>query len=205
MQFDTITIFAITHLLAAASPGPNFFLVSNLAGRESRLKGLSAALGITLSVLVWSSVAALGFNVFLQQNPAIYNLLRYAGAAYLVWLGLKMIVGAISGASRHQSRCAEQSSAYFAVLQGFLVNVGNPKTLAYYTSVFAVLVPPGSNSAALSEVILVAVAVSFTWWCVVALAFSNLRIKKGFARIRTFIEIITGGAFVILGLRLATP
>jgi len=67
------------------------------------------------------------------------------------------------------------------VLQGFLVNVGNPKTLAYYTSVFSVLLPPGLNGAALSEVILVAVAVSFTWWCLVALVFSNIRIKKGFA------------------------
>jgi len=205
MQYDTLTIFAITHLLAAASPGPNFFLVSNLAGRESRLQGLSAALGITLSVLAWSSVAALGFNVFLHQNPAIHNLLRYAGAAYLAWLGLRMIVRAISGASRHQSRCAEQSSTHFAVLQGFLVNVGNPKTLAYYTSVFAVLVPPGSNGAALSEVVLVAVAVSFTWWCLVALVFSNSQIKRVFERIRTLIEIITGSAFIIFGLRLATP
>jgi len=205
MQIDTLTIFAITHLLAAARPGPNFFLVSNIAGRESRLQGLSAALGITLSVLVWSTVAALGFNVLLHQNPAVYNLLRYAGAAYLAWLDLRMIVAAISGASGCQSKCAERSSTCFAVLQGFFVNAGNPKTLAYYTSIFAVFVPPGSNGAALSEVILVAVAVSFTWWCLVALVFSNNQIKKVFARIRTFIEIITGGAFIILGLRSATP
>jgi len=68
---------------------------------------VSAALGITFSVLIWSCSAALGLNLFLQSFPLVYDAIRYAGAAYLVWLGVKLIRNAFSSDAERMERAKE--------------------------------------------------------------------------------------------------
>lgn len=205
MPIETLLMFAVAHLLAAASPGPNFFLVSGVAARHSRRAGFMAAVGITASVALWSSAAALGLNVFLDRYPPVYSIIRFAGAAYLLWLGLSMIRAAlIKSAGPNPSVRGGPIGDMAAVKRGFLVNIGNPKTIAYYTSIFAVLIPPETASTALFQIMLTALFVSFGWWFTVAAVFSIVGVRQAFTRIGRAIDLIAGGAFVLFGLRLAT-
>jgi threonine efflux protein len=205
MPLESLLAFALVHLMAAASPGPNFFLISGLSGRTSRRAGLLAAVGITLSVIIWSSSAALGLNVFLDRNPVLYAAIQYIGAAYLVWLGLVMLRGALRPATQPaQGDGVQSKTAFSAFRRGFLVNLSNPKTVAYYTSVFAVFVPHGSDGSALAEIVITAAVVSFCWWCAVAFLFSMPVVRNGFLKISRWIDLIAGGAFVLFGFRLAT-
>lgn len=205
LSFEILFGFALAHLMAAATPGPNFFLVSSLAMSVSRGRGVSAALGITFSVLIWSCAAALGLNLFLQSFPLVYDTIRYAGAAYLVWLGVKLMRNAFSSdaAQTESAKEAIRVSILSAFGRGFLVNITNPKTIAYYTSIFAVLVPQDSSKAVFAEIVLTAVLVSSLWWAVVAAVFSTPIVARGFANVRRHIEFVAGSVFVLFGARVA--
>jgi len=205
LSIETLAAFAVAHLLAAASPGPNFFLVTGFAMSSSRRHALLSAIGILASVAVWSSAAAAGLGLVLDRFPLVYEALRLLGAGYLIWLGVRMLRGALrTAADRTASPPVPQASYRGAILRGFFVNITNPKTVAYYTSLFAVLIPPEASSAALVEIVAVALAVSGAWWVSVALAFSTDRAKRLFDVLRRPIELIAGGAFVLFGLRIAT-
>lgn len=205
LSFEILFGFALAHLMAAATPGPNFFLVSSLAMSVSRGRGVSAALGITFSVFIWSCAAALGLSLFLQSFPLVYDTIRYAGAAYLVWLGVKLMRNAFSSDAERTEGAnkAIGVSILSAFGRGFLVNITNPKTITYYTSIFAVLVPQDASKAAFAEIVLTAVLVSCLWWAVVAAVFSTPIVARGFANVRRYVEFVAGSAFVLFGARVA--
>ena len=200
-----LLVFAVVHLLAAASPGPNRVVVGSYAAAQSRRAGLLAALGIVLATLTWVTMTALGMAAILHQSPALYEVLRYVGAAYLIWLGLRMVGAGL----KRVDPCEEgmlpgRGSTAAIVSAGYLVNMTNPKTIAYYTSLFAVLIPADAPTWLFVAAAAVAVAVSASWWSLVAVVFSTGRVRRGFARARRYLDLIMGGALILLGLRLAS-
>lgn len=87
----TLLQLAVIYLVAAASPGPNFFMVTqrSLAGRRSL--GVASALGVATASIAWAALAMAGLAAVLQQLEWVYAGIRYAGAAYLVYFGLKLL------------------------------------------------------------------------------------------------------------------
>ena len=81
----TITIFAVI------SPGPDFAMVSRNSLSLSRRAGILTAFGIGAGVLVHVSYTLLGIGVLIRETPALFDILKLVGAAYLVWLGAKML------------------------------------------------------------------------------------------------------------------
>lgn len=196
--------FAVVHFLAAASPGPNLIIVSSHASAGSRKAGLLAGLGVVFGTLTWASMAALGLGAILATYPALYEAIQYAGAAYLVWLGLRMIFDAIRNRYRDIETTAPGArSARSIVLAGYLVNMTNPKTIAYWTSLFAVLIPADSPVWLFVAAAMVAAAISASWWTLIALVFSTGAVRRYFTLARRYIDLVTGGALVFLGIRLA--
>ena len=203
LQFEILAAFAFAHLVAAASPGPNFVLLSKIAISVSRTAGVIAAMGILASAAVWSISAALGLNLVLDTYPTLRFALRFVGAAYLIWLGSGMIMGALrSRNERNSDQALEPTSAVTAFGRGFLVNITNPKTIAYYTSIFALLVPEGASKGAMVEIVIIALSVTAIWWISVALLFSNKSVANMFYRIRCGIEFLAGSAFIVFGTRM---
>lgn len=197
--------FAAVHFLATVSPGPNLIVVSSHASGVSRKAGLLAGLGIVLGSLTWASIMALGLGVVLAEFPSLYAALQYGGAAYLVWLGLRMILDGIRNRYRGIEASAPRArSARSIVLAGYLVNMTNPKAIAYWTSLFVVLIAPDSPVWLFVAVALIGAAVSASWWALVALAFSTGAVRRWFTLTRRYIDFAMGGALVVLGLRLAT-
>jgi threonine efflux protein len=204
MHIETLALFALVHLLAAASPGPNLVVVSSYA-TVSRKAGLLAALGILFGVLTWASATALGLGTALANYPHLYSVVRHAGAIYLVWLGLNLIRDGIR--NRYQGidtgRVGNKSPRSI-VLSGYLVNMTNPKSVAYYTSLFSVLIPPGSPTCMFVAAACIALLVSASWWTSVALFFSIRSIRQFFSATRRYLDFITGGAMAFFGVKLAT-
>ena len=205
LSMHVLAAFAFAHFLAAASPGPNFFLVTSITISISRFHGVLAALGILASMLIWSTSAALGLNVFLENHPLVSSALRYAGAAYLIWMGTCLVYGAIRPRVPVEIEGIAQTSmsGASAFWRGVTVNITNPKTAAYYTSIFAVLVPGSASSAALVEIVMTAALVSGLWWLSVALLFSNPQVSRLFSKAKRAIDFFAGGAFVLFGVRIA--
>lgn len=198
------TAVAATQLLAAASPGPNFVVVTSHATGGSRRAGLQVVAGVLAATVLWASSAALGLGAAVASLPGLYAALRFAGAAYLVYLGGRMVLGALRGGARAAAEGVGLATGWPAVRAGFFTNITNPKSVAYYASLFAVMVPPGSPGWLFVAAVLVAALVSALWWVSVALLFSLSPVRRAYERVRRRVDLVAGGVLILLGARLAT-
>jgi threonine/homoserine/homoserine lactone efflux protein len=186
-------------LLGFISPGPNFIAVTSITMGGTRRAGLLAGLAMGLASATWTLMAVVGMGAVLKASPAVLLVLRYAGAAYLIWLGVKLVLGA-----RGPMPAPVQDAAHglHAFRRAYLVSMTNPKALAFYASVLTVIMPP--HPPLWFSVALVAIAglVSAGWYCAVALGFSHPRVLAGFARAKFWIEGAMGLALMAIGARL---
>lgn len=186
-------------LLGFISPGPNFIAVTSITMGGTRRAGLLAGLAMGLASATWTLMAVVGMGAMLKTSPAVLLVLRYAGAAYLIWLGVKLVLGA-----RAPMPTPVQDAAHglHAFRRAYLVSMTNPKALAFYASVLTVIMPP--HPPLWFSVALVGIAglVSAGWYCAVALGFSHPRVLAGFARTKFWIEGAMGLALMAIGARL---
>jgi threonine efflux protein len=204
MDYVTI-LFAIAavQLLGAASPGPSFIIVTSYAVAGSRRSGLLVACGILAATMVWAVLAALGLGAFVTRFPAIYTALQLAGAGYLIWLGGKMLVSAIRArATARADLNPTPVAAWEALRAGFLTNMTNPKSIAYYSSVFVVMIPQGAPDWLFVAAVMVALSVSAAWWITLAAVFSVTRVRRIYDRAKRAIDAVMGGVLICLGARL---
>ncbi len=193
-------------LLACASPGPDFVAVTSqaLGGRRS---GVFTGLGITCAVAVLASLAVFGFGLLVQQFFWLYEGIRLAGAAYLVYLGARMLMAALreggGGALAQDIAQAPRLGDAQAWRRGFLVGITNPKTATFFATLFVTLLPVGAPAWVYAAVVSVVVCVTGTWLCLLAAFFSVGAVRRAYARIRRPADALMGAALVGLGARLA--
>lgn len=195
-------LVAGVQIAGAASPGPNFILISSYSTTRTIGHALKAAAGIVLGILIWSSLAILGFGVLISSSPAAYAVVQYFGAGYLIWLGVRMFVSSYRSSGLGSDSNLNLQGDRPAV-KGFLVSIANPKTIAYYTSLFTVLVPPEAPVWVLGAVVLIDAIACGAWWVLVAYFFSSNTVKHFFHNSRRHIDRLFGGALILLGLKLA--
>jgi len=134
ISLENYIAFCLAGLALAAVPGPTVTVVIANALRFGARAGLLNVAGTVLAGLMWLGIAALGLTAAVHMMGVWFDLLRYAGAAYLVWLGWKLLTAKGElGRGETQPRAAH---GFF--LQGFLVTATNPKVLV----LFGMLIPP---------------------------------------------------------------
>lgn len=186
------------------SPGPSFVLVARTAIAGSRSAGLAAAAGMGLGGVVFAVLGLLGLHAVLSTVPWLYLVLKLAGGAYLLYLGICMWRGA-----RQPLVIAEParpvvgtSGRYFLIALG--AQLSNPKTAVVYGSIFAALLPrdlPLLIALALPVVIFI---IETGWYAIVALALSSSSPRAAYLRAKTAVDRAAGGVLGLLGLKLIT-
>jgi threonine/homoserine/homoserine lactone efflux protein len=195
---------AAVQLFAAASPGPNFIIVTNYAVSRSRIHGLLAVSGILAASLTWALLAAFGLGVLLTAYPAAYSVMQFASAAYLIWLGGKIVFGALRrNLGKKPLADHQRLTAWEAVRAGFVTNMTNPKSVAYYSSLFVVMIPPDAPLDLFVAGVAVAMLVSTIWWVSVAAFFGIDAVRRVYERSRRVIDLLMGGLLIGLGVRIA--
>jgi len=190
-------------LLACASPGPDFVAVTSVALNDRR-SGVFVGLGITSAVIIWATLAILGVGLLIKELFWLYELIRMAGAAYLAYLGLRMLIGAFkSGGGQPHITQASGMGAGQAWRRGFLVGITNPKTATFFATLFVSLLPVGAPSWVYVAVVALVVGITGIWLCLPASFFSVARVRSVYARVRRPIDALMGAALVALGLRIA--
>lgn len=198
---EWIAVITIT-LLACISPGPDFAMVSRNGLLLSRRAGVLTALGIGLGVLVHVSYTLLGLGLVLQQTPWMFNALKLAGAAYLVYLGIHML-RAKPATGQPDDAPPPVMSDWAALRTGFLTNALNPKTSIFIVSLFIGVVRPDTALAMQIAYGLFIAAAHMVWFSLVALCFSAGRVRERLLAARLWIDRIFGGLLVSFGLLLA--
>jgi threonine efflux protein len=178
-------------------------IVSSASIAGSRRLGLLAVCGVLLATLTWALLAAIGLGVVIARLPAVYTVLQLAGAFYLLWLGVKMLATALRHRETQASQHVPSMSGRQAVRSGFLTNILNPKSIAYYSSIFVVVLPPHAPAWLLAAAVATALLVSAIWWVGVALFFASNAIRESYRRARRWIDAAMGAVLIGLGVRLA--
>lgn len=196
---------AAVQFLGAASPGPNFIIVTGYSMSGSRRIGLLVVLGILLATLTWAIVSASGLGALMAAFPSVYEALQWVSAVYLIWIGAKMLMGAARGRLAAKIGAgAPPMTARQAVRTGYVTNITNPKSLAYYSSLFVVMIPSDSPTWLFAAAVGTALLVSTAWWVSVALFFSVGGVRRVYERLRRGIDALFGGLLIAAGVRLAT-
>ncbi|WP_341501218.1 LysE family transporter [Gallaecimonas sp. GXIMD4217] len=199
-MMELIAVATIT-LLAVVSPGADFAMASRNAMVLGRRAGLMTALGIALAVWIHVAYSMLGVGLIISQSIVLFSLLKYLGAAYLIWLGIGLIRGA--GRTPESGGPAPAVSDRAALRMGFLSNALNPKTTLFVVALFSQVVSPETGLAVqLGYGAFISLA-HLGWFALVALALSSEHTAALVARLRQRIEQGIGGALVLLGLGLA--
>lgn len=136
LSLEHWTSFAFATLVFACMPGPAILYMTAQTLAHGRRAGLMAALGVHLGCYVHIAAATIGLAALLDQAPTVYAVMKFAGAAYLVWLGVTMLLG------RHQSH-GETADHKPAVLRdSMVVEILNPKTALFFLTFLPQFVDP---------------------------------------------------------------
>ncbi len=193
---ELIAVVTIT-ILAVISPGPDFAMVSRTSLVLSRRAGVMTALGIGLGVLVHVGYTLLGIGLLISQSIALFNAFKLVGAAYLIYLGVKMLRAGPAGTAQSGELAAV--SDFGALRTGFLTNALNPKATVFIVSLFMQVVEPGTPLAVqLGYGAFIAVA-HVVWFVLVALFFSTGAVRTRLLRVRHWIDRAFGALLVGFG------
>jgi threonine/homoserine/homoserine lactone efflux protein len=124
--------------LSLLSPEPNFVIVTSTAMMHSRRAGVLIGLGLAAASFTWSLLAVAGLALIISQGSWLYLLIKLAGAVYLMVLGVQMVLGARKPLAASN---VNDPGGLAAVRKGFVVSMMNPKSIAFYGSIFAIMVP----------------------------------------------------------------
>jgi RhtB (resistance to homoserine/threonine) family protein len=197
-------LFVVSGLLLNLTPGQDTLYILGRTLSQGRSAGLMSALGISAGSLVHTLLAAFGLSAILASSPTAFHFVKYAGAAYLIWLGVRMIVDADAGSGDIAAFTRERSSAIFR--SGLLTNVLNPKVALFFMAFLPQFVAPAAESriVALLFLGLVFVVNGLAWCCVLVWGASALseRVRAQPAS-GTWLKRVTGIVFIGLGVRLA--
>ncbi|EOI5729801.1 threonine export protein RhtC [Cronobacter malonaticus] len=201
-----LTLFftvAMVHLVALASPGPDFFFVSQTAASRSRKEALMGVLGITAGVMVWSGVALLGLHLILEKMAWLHNIIVVGGGLYLCWMGYQMLRGALKkSAPTGETPPVELAARGRSFLKGMLTNLANPKAVIYFGSVFSLFVGDSVGTSARWGIFVLIALETFAWFALVASVFALPKMRRGYQRLAKWIDGTAGALFTGFGIHL---
>lgn len=138
-EFDAIIAVTLAGLALSLTPGPSMFYVLSRSIGQSRSAGLASAVGLGLGGVFLAVATALGLAAMLTRFDWLVLMLRYIGSAYLIWLGIGMIMDARRSAQVTFKAADLKEKSFSAIIwQGILVEFLNPKTVLF----FALFLPP---------------------------------------------------------------
>lgn len=199
----TLATIFFAHVLVMISPGPNVLLVSQVAASQSRAAGLKVALGVATGGFAWACLALFGLGVIFEQVVWLYLALKLLGGAYLVFLGVRSWRAAgepLATGDRKDSVNQPRRSFY---LSGLLTNLSNPKSLIFFGSFFAAVIP-GAAPLPVKVGAVLLIGFNVVWWHIfLAYTMSNSSVQRGYTTVKTWLDRVVGVVFVTIGLRLA--
>lgn len=187
--------------IGAISPGPSFIFVARTALASGRGAGVRAAIGMAAAGAFYALIAVLGLAAILNTTPLLFLAVKAVGAAFLGYIGYSMI----KHAKLPLAPVGDPKEARGGFWRGLLVQLGNPKTVVVYTSVFAALLPDSPALWLVSALPLSIGAIEGAWYLVVVLVFATARANASYSKAKPLIDRIAGVLMLLLALRLIWP
>ena len=194
--------------IVIVTPGPDTAVTVRNTLLGGRLAGIFTALGISSGQAIWALATSFGLVALLVASEFLFQAVKYAGAAYLVYLGLHALVGAWRGTGHGGDAMTGAGGARLragkAYVQGLISDLGNPKMAVFFASLLPQFAAPGEGMfAVLMALGLVFSGMTFVWLAVYAFVIAKAGDYLRRPNVRRWIEGVTGTVLVALGARLA--
>lgn len=192
-----IGVWSITVL----SPGPNFFATAYTATAQNRRTGLFVALGIAVGTSVWATGSLMGLGILFQHAAWLYMAVKIIGGLYLIYTGIRMVMTARQSLAQPDATSPDLTSGR-AFWRGLIVDLSNPKAAIFFTSLFAVAVPPTAPGWFQIMIVSLVVTMAGGWYMLVAVIVNAGPIARFLAKAQKTIGYVTGAVFMGLGVKI---
>jgi len=199
-------LFIATAILLIITPGQDTFFILGRSLSGGRAAGIAAALGISTGTVVHTFAAALGLSALLATSPYAFMVVKFAGAAYLIFIGVRALLSRANGLPVEESASAadDRRSAF---RQGILTNLLNPKVALFFLALMPQFIDAGSTQKVGAFLVLGLTFVTLGVIWVVMLAVAAAKLRGAFLRrpsMAAVLNRVAGTVFIALGLKLAT-
>lgn len=206
MAFNGIEYFALMLAFGinAVVPGLDFAMVLRQSIVHGRQAAVFTSAGIATSIFVHGAYTILGIGLIVSQSILMFNILKFAGAAYLIWLG----IGALRAAAPQEPTTfaaaqTPEMTPVKAFVRGFLTNLLNPKAVLFFVALFTTLVSAKTALAVKGFYVVNMSVMLFFWFVLVSVFFTTPKIRSAFFRLGKWFNRATGAAFIFLAIGVA--
>ncbi|CZF84564.1 LysE family translocator [Grimontia marina] len=200
--YQAFLTLTLVHLLGAASPGPDFVMVSQQSLVHGRRAGLLVSLGIALGLSVHIVYSSIGLATVISESSMVLTVMKYLAAAYLIYLGWKGIRSKAAVGDDDQSVSVKRRSASKLISMGFVCNALNPKAPLYFLSVFTLVLSPDMPVIELALLGAWMMFIQLLWFGSVALVLSKPSVQAKFKRIGHWVDRVLGSVMLAFGVKL---
>ncbi|ASM15220.1 MULTISPECIES: LysE family translocator [Serratia] len=202
-MLETSLFVAGIAALGMLSPGPDFFLVIKNAARYPRLAAMMTAFGVICGVATHMSYCVAGLAVVITTTPWLFNLLKYAGAVYLVWIGIQALLSRGGGKMNVSNLPQQRVSLKSAFLQGYLCNLLNPKATLFFLAVFTQVLQIDSGLGDKLWYAGIILGLSVIWWPLLVFLIQSGPVRRGLEKTQKIVDKLLGGMLIALGIKVA--
>lgn len=194
-------VLTLVHILAAASPGPDFVFVTQQTLAHGRRSGLLCSLGIALGLSVHLAYSAFGLAALIAHSAEVLQWVKILGGSYLICLGIRGLRAKAQSGERLPAEKTKISAPLKTVASGFLCNALNPKAPIYFLSLFTLVLSPDMPLWQLAVYGAWIMIIQFLWFAFVATTLSLPSVSRRFQRAGHWIDRLLGCAMLLLGIK----
>lgn len=205
MQFEIWVLYAIGVVVLSASPGPSSFLCVTNSISHGFKAGVATGFGSLTAIIGILTLSFVGLGAIVQSSELAFNIIKWIGAAYLIYLGIQAILSKQESFSALEGSKIKTASFQKLYLSGFLVGASNPKAILFFSALFPQFIDPTGN---LVEQYFVCASTFFAVEMVWLIFYSHLGnkasswlFKSGSAK---WFNRVTGGVFIAAGGAMST-
>ncbi|MCB9983768.1 MAG: LysE family translocator [Rhodospirillales bacterium] len=199
-------IFASVQLAATMSPGPAFAMQMRNIVKYGRHGGIYTAIGLGAGVGAHVAFVLCGLAAIMAQSVTAFMLIKYVGAAYLIYIGIKAIRAKPDTSQIPDTQALENYeniSALKAFQIGLWTNLLNPKAIVFFTAVFTQFIAPNASVSTLILYGFTSITIETLWFSGLTIVLTFSVVRRTFRRLQHWIERVCGGLLMALGVRLA--
>lgn len=206
MEPQQLLAWALVAVIGAATPGVDLMIVLRSTIFHGRHSGFAAVIGVEVGHAIWAVASLVGLTALLAASTVAYDVVRIAGACYLVWLGCMAIWKSLprNRMAATETAAPAPQNPVDAARSGLISNMLNPKVGVFYISILPQFLPTESPTAWGVLLVSIALVVGIVWHSVIVLAATRARGVLTRERVKIWLDRTSAAVMIALGVRLAT-
>ncbi|MBS9429006.1 MULTISPECIES: LysE family transporter [Photorhabdus] len=202
-MLETSLVVITISTLGMLSPGPDFFLVVKNAIRYQRSAAMMTVMGLIAAIACHMVYCVAGLAIVITTTPWLFNLMKYAGAAYLIWIGINSLFSRGGNTLTLDAQPRQIITFKKAFMQGFLCNLLNPKATLFFLAIFTQLLNINSGVGEKLWYASIIWGLAVIYWPLLVILIQSAPVRRGLAKTQKVIDKLLGIVLIGLGVKVA--